>query len=202
MSGFIRGATTWALGLVLVLLPGYLSAQSPPTADQPFEQGLLAVCDHAAQSFLEQFNSRLDEAGVKGPVAVLEFFGQDLPALEQGFSNSRIRLSLLGRHPGTRDDQEDVFDRTAMAGFSRAGGKSAKVVGFFVNPPDSRRQYRFYREVRAGESCLTCHGPEKKVKAEVRELVQHRFPGYDGFGHQAGEVLGAVGIRVRDLAGE
>ena len=195
----MSGGAVWVFSALLFLLPGSLSAQSTPSVDQPFDQGLLSVCDHAAQYFIEKFRSRLQEAQVRGPEAVLKFFARDLAEMERGFSNSRIKLRLMARHPASRSPKTDVFDQTAMSGFARAGKKSAGVVGFFINPQDQGRHYRFYREVRIQESCMTCHGPKNTVKAELKDLFETAFPGFHGFGYRTGEVMGAVGIRVRNL---
>ena len=208
MGNLSRGAGprgpgwTLVLGLALLLsgvLPASPPAQSPPDPGSPVEEGLLAVCDQAAQAFLSAFQKEL--AQEKGTGEGPRFFRTRLAELEKGFSGPGIGLGLMGRGFGGREDRRDVFDRTALAGFARAGEGGAETLGFFINPQGRGRTYRFFRRVRAQESCLACHGPREGLSLETRAALEREFPGFAGYGFKVGDLLGAVGIRVANPPG-
>lgn len=186
-----------ALILILagLLFPTPLPAQSPPGGGTSTEEGLFAVCDQAAAAFLSSFRQELDQALDQGPEAGAGFFRERLAGLEQGFSNPRISLGLMGKGFGRLSGQ-DVFDRTAISGFARAGERSAGALGFFIDPEGRGRVYRFFREVRAEASCLACHGPREEIAAATRAALEKAFPDFDGHGFAEGDLLGVVGIRV------
>ncbi len=194
-------ALAWTLALSLCLAPVPLPAQSPPALESSVEEGLLAVCDQAAGAFLEKTRAELEKASAQGPKAVLSFCKTKLPELEKGFSNPGISLRLMGFKFGRRNPGPDVFDLTAMTGLARAGKNSSGSLGFFINPEGRGRVYRYYREVRAGESCLACHGAGEGLNPGMRELLEKEFPGFDGYGFKAGDLMGAVGIRVLNPPG-
>jgi hypothetical protein len=52
------------------------------------------------------------------------------------------------------------------------------------------------RPIRVQQPCLTCHGPVEAIPGDVRQILAERYPDDQATGYAAGDLRGAVSVRV------
>ncbi len=62
---------------------------------------------------------------------------------------------------------------------------------------DGVRTLHYVKPILVAPPCLTCHGPADNLSPDVREMVMLRYPKDDATGFKAGDLRGAISVRVR-----
>ncbi len=141
------------------------------------------------------------ELGKNGPVSAINVCRDLAPQLAGEASRNTgwkvTRVSLKPRNPllGTAD----AWEQSALLQLEKrlAAGEKPDTLDITetVNEP-AGRFLRYARAIPAQPVCLMCHGAVESMTPELRQTLQMRYPHDRATGYQAGQLRGAVSIKV------
>lgn len=107
------------------------------------------------------------------------------------------RVSLRWRNPA---DVPDAFERAALERLeieAKAGALPVEVIEVAPATAGNPAELRYLRPIVVAPLCLGCHGAPADLAPGVAEALARRFPADTATGYAAGELRGAVSVRVR-----
>lgn len=188
--------------LMLVLLCGLLFADSWLTAQEPtdsYETALKdarAIADELTGELKRLLSNELAKGGFAGAVRVCGEKAQTLAGqFNAAKGASARRVSQRYRNPNDRPDpyEEAILVRwQTLHHLKQLPEESVEV----TTDAKGRRHLRYLRPIVVQGMCLTCHGTPEKIPDEVREVIRQRYPTDLATGYAAGDLRGAVSVRV------
>ncbi|MGB5396359.1 MAG: DUF3365 domain-containing protein [Gammaproteobacteria bacterium] len=181
------------------LLTSLLSVSAHAFAESMSDRELAA--EKVGAEFLKRLGGELKkEMAANGPVSAISVCRDVAPRIANDLSIANgwkiTRVSQKARNPllGTPDAWEnkmlDEFEIRAANGekfedmhtdqIIREGGKS---------------YYRCMRPIQLQPICLTCHGNEDTIPAEVQAKLDEMYPHDKARGYKVGDVRGAISIK-------
>lgn len=189
----------------LFLLPlaagcGERPAPAPPAPDS----ATIASARAAAGSLGSDLQGMLLRALAEGgPEAAIAFCADSAQARTARHQAAGIRVGRVGtrvRNPANTPDSVEAAVLAAFAAARAAGGIPADTS--FVRPaPGGGWELHYLRPIVVAEPCLVCHGDPAGIPGPVREVLAARYPADRATGYAAGDLRGAVSVRVA-LPGE
>jgi hypothetical protein len=192
-----REATLVLLGLLAVpalLLPGGLEEPADPRA-----RDALAEARAAAQGLTEEIRGllmrELKAGGLEGAVSVCATTAQARTAdYRRSFGNDIRRVSLRRRNPA---NEPDAYERRVLESFDRLPVDARPgVEAWELVRQEGRETLRYLKPLVASAMCLTCHGPVTEIPPTVRAVIAREYPDDQATGFSAGDVRGAVSVRI------
>ncbi|HRN54626.1 MAG TPA: DUF3365 domain-containing protein, partial [Gemmatimonadaceae bacterium] len=77
-----------------------------------------------------------------------------------------------------------------------AGTMPGEIVEVARSGLDGGWELRYLRPVVLQEFCTTCHGAVENIPAAVRSVIAERYPDDSAVGYAAGELRGAISVRI------
>ena len=187
--------TVLLAGAGLALLTCSVAAQTP--------EERLAASRAAAGQLTQQLGAELrKELAAGGPAQAIGVCRSVAPEIAGKLSRqmgARVaRVSLKTRNPllGTPDAWEQQvlaeFDRRAAAGDKPDTLEMSEVV---TEP--AGRYFRYMKAIPVQPLCLTCHGAQDAIAAEVKDRISQEYPHDRAVGYRPGEIRGAVTVKQR-----
>jgi hypothetical protein len=178
----------------LCLLAGLAFAQS---GSQP--AAALERARQAATALAEQIRGLLGEELAKGSFAgAVEACSTKAQAATQDFAGrERIsirRVSLKQRNPGNAPDAWEAARLRELERRQAGGTMPAEVHEEAV--VEGVRSLRYLRPITIQPMCLSCHGPDEQIPAEVKNVLRSRYGGDQATGYKAGNLRGAISVTV------
>jgi hypothetical protein len=195
-----RGRGAAAALLVAALLPAVAAA--PARAEEPADPRLrsaLAEARVAAGELSARIRGLLVEelktGGFEGAVAVCATKAQArTQEYRRTFGNEIRRVSLRRRNPA---NEPDGFERRVLESFDRLSADArAAAEHWEIVREDGGETLRYLKPVVANAMCLTCHGEKARIPPPVQAVLAREYPDDRATGYAAGEVRGAVSVRV------
>lgn len=197
-----RHPLAWFLPLSLALLTLAGVAAGGGTGDTPstpeVEPEALEQARAAGRALgTELMGALLKELKEGGParaVRVCSEVAQDTAATHSTDTTTVRRVSLKVRNPADRPDDYERAQLERLAELHRQGELPEEVAE--VRQEDGRQVLRWLKPIVLNEMCLQCHGDPEGFQPEVRELLEQRYPEDEAVGYQAGDLRGAISVRV------
>lgn len=188
-----------------LLLLGVLAGPAlpwPAGAEEPADprvRSALAEARAAAKGLSEEIRGllmqELKTGGLEGAVSVCATKAQARTAdYRRNFGNDIRRVSLRRRNPA---NEPDAYERRVLESFDRlpADARPGAEAWELVRQ-DGRETLRYLRPLVANAMCLTCHGPVTEIPPTVRAVIAREYPDDQATGFSAGDVRGAVSVRI------
>jgi hypothetical protein len=195
-----RGKAAASL-LVLGLLGGTTLAQ-PARAEEPVDprvRGALAEARAAAKDLSEAIRGllmqELKTGGFEGAVAVCATKAPAKTADYRRTSGNDIRrVSLRRRNPA---NEPDAYERRVLESFDRLAAEARPAAEHWeLVRENGREALRYLKPVVANAMCLTCHGAKAGIPPAVQAVIAKEYPDDRATGYSAGDVRGAVSVRI------
>jgi hypothetical protein len=137
----------------------------------------------------------LKTGGFEGAVAVCATRAQAKTADYRRSSGNDIRrVSLRRRNPA---NEPDAFERRVLESFDRLPAEArAGAEHWELVREDGRETLRYLKPVVANAMCLTCHGERARMPPAVQAVIAKEYPDDRATGFSAGDVRGAVSVRI------
>lgn len=104
------------------------------------------------------------------------------------------RVSTRHRNPA---NAPDAYERRKLAEFERLlAKKELPAESSETVTEDGRRILRYLKPLVVQGMCLTCHGAQEQIPAEVRRVLARRYPKDLATGYRAGELRGAISVKL------
>jgi len=195
----------WMLSLGLtVALAGASAAlfpQAPAAVSSGVPEAQLLQARQAADALVARLRgllgSALETSGPAGAVAACADQAQSATREEAEKLGLFVRrVSLRHRNPA---DAPDDFERATLerlAAEMKEKGLPAEVAEVVSPAGGGAAELRYLRPVVVAPHCLACHGGPKDLAPGVAEVLARRYPGDTATGYAAGDLRGAVSVRV------
>ncbi len=195
MEGARRALVRGALAAALVAL---LAAGAEKIPD-PAVAKAVARAREAAEGLVGHLKGLLGEelaaGGFERAVAVCsEKALAETKAFAERQGISVRRVTTRTRNPANKPDE---FERRVLGVFERMRRAGAVMSDYYeVVETGGRKELRYLKPLLVQGMCLTCHGPKEKIPVEVAKILAQRYPDDRATGYRAGELRGAVSVRV------
>lgn len=191
-----RSRALWA-SLLIVTAAGAGGSQ-PPAGDArvgPAAAEARAASDELTGTLKEMLQKELAAGGFDAAVAVCARSAQEKTREYRARTGRDIRrISLRVRNP---QNAPDPFERTVLESFDRlAPDQRAAAEHVEVVRDGEGEALRYLKPIVTAPLCLTCHGPEERIPAAVRAVLAKHYPRDRATGFAAGDVRGAVSVRI------
>ncbi len=104
------------------------------------------------------------------------------------------RTSLKLRNPANAPDAYEKELLARLAARAREGDLPDESLD--ERRENGRTVYRYARPLVAGPLCITCHGRPADIPAEVRRMLETRYPEDAATGYGAGDFVGIVSVVI------
>lgn len=198
-----RMALAMALGAG-VILAGLTGGLAERAAAQGGTQGApeaaVAEAREVAKELTAELRRMLSEelakGGFAGAVRVCAEQAQTATgAFNTATGASARRVSLRYRNGLNQPDPYE--ERLLREWASLPAGKEVPAESATVQTDgQGRRHLRYMQPIRVQAMCLSCHGDPAGIPAEVKEILASRYPKDLATGYKAGDLRGAVSVRI------
>lgn len=185
-----------SLFLALPGLVGVTAGSTPSSADvapEALEQARAAgraLGTELMGALLEE----LKEGGPVRAVRVCSEVAQKTAAAHSTDTTTVRRVSLKVRNPTDRPDDWERAQLQRLEELHRQGELPGEVAE--ARQEDGQRVLRWLKPIVVAEMCLQCHGAPESFQPAVRELLAERYPEDEAVGYQAGDLRGAISVRM------
>jgi len=180
------------------------AGMAPPVPDAPGGAGnpppaeALDRARKAADDLTSALLSHLMiELANGGPANAVKVCAEVAPSIAASTSSPTMlvrRVSLKVRNPA---DAPDAYERAILTEFERLHGTgSLPRESQEARMEDGKRVLRYLRPVIIGQPCLACHGDPAAIDPKVRAILAERYPADVATGYKAGDLRGAVSVRM------
>jgi len=171
------------------------TAPDPATAEPSVAAARKAAGEAAArltEALMTRLTKALGEGGPERAVSVCADVAQDVTVGAAGGSGATVRRTALRlRNPVNAPDD---FERAALLAWSQPGAAREPITKVLEVP--GGRELRLLKPIVLQPLCVTCHGPLEEIPAPVRAAIAARYPEDKATSFQAGDLRGAVSVRV------
>ncbi len=195
------------LALVIGVAPGTSGGNSSGTSgDAPaVPEAQLAVARTAADglgaSLRALLTAELARGGPQGAVEACAAQAQQATAAEAARHGVALRrVSLQVRNPADAPDEFESAALERLAAGARQGHLPAEVAEVTAGP-NGGSELRYLRPIVLAAPCLACHGRSADLAPGVAAILAERYPGDLATGYAAGDLRGAISVRVALPAG-
>jgi hypothetical protein len=185
----------------IVALAG-IAAAAGATAEEPADTRRLAEeTRKVATDLVGQIRGALTkELEYSGPMRALIVCKYTVPELSSMVSRKTgwkvTRVSLKPRNPAL--GSADSWEQRVLLDFEKRTERGEKPdaleFGEIVTEP-AGRYYRFMKALPMGPVCLSCHGPEDRMPASLKALLESEYPADRATGFALGQIRGAVTVK-------
>jgi hypothetical protein len=191
-----------AAGLLLLGALAGASFPSRAAADEPTDpraQTALSEAREAARELSGEIRGllmqELSKGGFEGAVTVCATKAQARTADYRKASGNDIRrVSLRRRNPA---NEPDAYERGVLESFDRLPVEDRPAAErWAVVTEGGRETLRYLKPLVAVTMCLTCHGDKARIPPAVLAKLADSYPDDRATGYAAGDVRGAVSVRV------
>ncbi len=117
--------------------------------------------------------------------------------IQQQHNLSIRRVSEKWRNSKDIPDAFETNELKKLAAMRNEGKLSDTLEVYSIVTEDSIRIFRYMKPILVGEMCLSCHGERGKVKDLVNEAIHLRYPNDKAIDYKAGELRGAISVKMK-----
>jgi len=192
---------------LVAVLSFLLVALSPGTHAQAINDSnevrrTLETSRAAAKELLVTVRTMLArQLAADGPVGAIHICADSAQLVGERIQKQRSlsirRVSQKWRNPRDIPDSFETARLLKLSALRTTGALTDTLEIFEVVMEDSVRVFRYMKPILVGELCLSCHGERATMKELVNDAIRVRYPNDKAFGYKAGDLRGAVSVRIR-----
>jgi hypothetical protein len=174
--------------------------EAPPAPAAPPEAAVVAArgaADAVMARVKGLLETELAAGGYAGAVEACAELAQQATREEAERAGLAVRrVSLRWRNPA---DAPDAFERAALERLeieAKAGALPVEVIEVAPATAGNPAELHYLRPIVVAPLCLGCHGAPADLAPGVAEALARRFPADSATGYAAGDLRGAVSVRV------
>lgn len=183
-----------ALGLLGLLAGCTRSNAGPPVPDPATVSAARSAANALGGELQGMLLAALAEGG---PTAAIAFCADSAQARTARHQTGGVSVRRVGTRVRNPANQPDSLEAAVLIAFAARAGTLPADTAFLHQAPDGTWQLHFLRPVVISEPCLVCHGNPATIPESVRRVLDARYPDDRATGYAAGDLRGAVSVRVR-----
>jgi hypothetical protein len=177
--------------LMLFAVPGLSLAADPANLLEETR----TVASAMPPKLLQVMTEEIAKGGLTSAIAVCR---EKAPVMAMSLSAKTgwtiRRVSLNNRNPKA---VPDAWERAVLEAFDLQvanGADAATLEKGEVVTVGEQRTYRYMKALPTQGLCLSCHGTEKVIPADVKQQLQALYPDDKAIGYTLGQVRGAITV--------
>jgi hypothetical protein len=195
----MRTSLLTVLALLVVVLAAAACSNQEAYRQMQQERQTQHIGEEAAVTLGRALMSRVQAAAQEGgPVYAMDFCSlraQDLTGeiedtLRPGMQVKRT--SFRYRNPL---NAPDPYEEEALRYFEQAMAEQGSLPDNYVQFVHAN-EYRYYKPIVVQEFCLNCHGDPETFPAELRQVLNERYPNDNAVNYQEGDFRGVIRVSV------
>lgn len=166
-----------------------------PPADSQAVALARAVADSVGDELWGLLGAALDRGG---PALAIRFCADSAQQRTLRHWRAGVYVRRVSDRVRNVDDTPDAVERQLLerlAAEHRAGRLPAEVVEV-IRGADGSYQLQYLRPILVEPRCLPCHGDPDTFSPDVRQVLAQRYPEDRATGYAAGDLRGAISVRV------
>lgn len=183
--------------MTTVLVCGCVERKVEP-ADGFDKTEILAACDQIINDFQATLKRELTDALADGgPVKAISVCNVEAPRIADSFSSlPGIDIRRVSLRQRNSQFSPDSFEVETLERFHLNNSPEPESYSRVVFDSGGVRIFRYMREIKAGQLCLTCHGDPKKFSAPLKKVLAEYYPNDRAVGYNVGDSRGAFSVIV------
>lgn len=132
-----------------------------------------------------------------GPVHAADFCSEEAQNLTNEVDTEFEALSIkrTSNNYRNKNNAPDAYEKAALEHFARMMEEQGELPADYVQYV-SDEEYRYYKPLKVGEGCLTCHGDPNNIDEEILDILEERYPDDRATGYEEGDFRGVVRVSV------
>jgi len=168
----------------------------PPAADSASVALARSAANDLGPDLVAMLMGEIRRGGPVGAIAVCADSAQ-LRTARHGAEGVAIRrIGTRLRNPDNAPDSLEARILAYLGERHAAGEMPAEVIEVARTGPEGGWELRYLRPIALQEFCTTCHGARESLPQDVRGVLATRYPADEAVGYAAGELRGAISVRV------
>jgi hypothetical protein len=198
----MRAVHIASLGLLCTVLSACAKerAAAVPGEAPMVDEASLARAQSAAATLGPDLAGMLQQAirdgGPASAVAVCADSAQGRTARHATDGIAIRRVGTRLRNPANAPDTLEARVLAYFAERKAAGTIPPEMIGVARTGPNGSWELRYLRPIVMQEFCTTCHGARDSIAASVQAIIAERYPSDSAVGYAAGDLRGAISVRV------
>lgn len=171
-------------------------ATTPPVADSASIARAQAAANALAPDLAQMLMGELTR---NGPVSAVAVCADSAQARTAAHSTDGLQVRRVGtrvRNPANAPDTLEARMLAYLTAQKLAGTIPTELMEVARSGPGGSWELRYLRPIALQEFCTTCHGDPSQIPAEVKAIIAERYPTDQAVGYAAGDLRGAVSVRV------
>ena len=167
-----------------------------PVADSVTVARARAAADSLGPALMGKLVNALESGG---PDTAITFCADSAQALTARFAHDGVMIRRVGTRVRNPLNAPDSLEQRLLAYFEaeRAAGRPmAEVREVARTADDGGWELRLLRPISVLERCTTCHGATEQIPASTAALIAARYPEDKAVGYAAGDLRGAITVRI------
>lgn len=192
----------WSLLLLATIVSSACARERAGVADQPpvADSATVARAQLAANTLGPDLAGMLQQAiRDGGPVSAVAICADSAQARTARHAVDGIAIRRVGtrvRNPANAPDTLEARVLAYLAEQKAAGTMPGEHIEVARSGLDGAWELRYIRPVVLQEFCTTCHGNVETIPPDVRRVIAERYPNDSAVGYAAGDLRGAISVRI------
>lgn len=195
----MNNLTIITAALLLVACTQNPSNTSATTPVIKVDEKTLAETRAVAMQLRNQLGAKLAaEMSKNGPASAVGVCNISAPEIAAAISKeSGWQVGRVGTRVRNASNQPNVWQQAALASFASNAAKGEKFDNMethSVATENGKSVLRYAKAIGVQPACLACHGKPENIPADVKAILQEKYPNDQAIGYSVGELRGAVVI--------
>ena len=153
------------------------------------------VIKHLATDLKSELSNAIQKDGIISAIQTCKLRAPEITQEVNADSTLQIkRTSLKWRNPNNAPDE---WEKKILLVFEHKRTQGIELVDLTATEVESLNDKKVYRHMRAIPTqpiCLNCHGGEKILSPEVKNVLKDTYPNDRATGFQVGDIRGAFSV--------
>jgi hypothetical protein len=187
-----------AASVLLALACAPSAREAPPVPPAAADSAAVLRAREAANALGKDLQGLLlSQLERGGPVSAIAFCADSAQMRTARHAREGVyvrRVSFKVRNPANTPDAVERVALETLASRYASGQPPTELVE--VRGRGSDRQLHYLRPIIIQEKCLSCHGDPAQIDPAVQQIVSARYSSDAAVGYRAGDLRGAISVRV------
>lgn len=196
MTGATKSVLTASVLVALACAPS--AKKAPPVPALASDSAAVTRAREAANALGRDLQGLLlSQMERGGPLSAVAFCADSAQMRTARHAREGVhvrRVSLKVRNPANTPDAVERAALGTLASRHASGHLPAELVE--VRGGGNDRRLHYLRPIIVQEKCLSCHGDPTQIDPAVQRVLTARYPTDAAVGYRAGDLRGAISVRV------
>lgn len=157
---------------------------------------MVAIGDTISTQLMKSLFATLSsEMQANGAIAALEVCNIKALPLTAELSSEQIQISRTSLRVRNPKNAPDAIDKAVLMRMTQEPDWNLPK---HVTMREEDGPHRYYKPIRLGKPCLSCHGSEEQIDPALLAEIQRLYPEDQATGYKEGELRGAFKVVIAD----